>query len=50
MTTEALGKHWLTFATPDTAITTFWETLHPAIVCISLLMAALGKDERRYIS
>lgn len=39
-----------TLAMPDIAITTFWETEQPVIVCISLLTAAFGNADRRYIS
>uniref|UniRef100_H2Y914 Uncharacterized protein n=1 Tax=Ciona savignyi TaxID=51511 RepID=H2Y914_CIOSA len=39
-----------TFATPEIAITTLWETLHPATVCMNRLIDAFGKDDRRYIS
>lgn len=39
-----------TLAMPDIAITTFWETEQPVIVCISLLTAAFGNADLRYIS
>lgn len=39
-----------TFAMPDMAMTTFWETEHPVMVCIKRFTAAFGNAARRYIS
>lgn len=39
-----------TLAMPDMAMTTFWPTEHPVIVCMIRFTAALGNAARRYIS
>lgn len=39
-----------TLAIPDIAMTTFWDTEQPVIVCISRFTAAFGNTDRRYIS
>ena len=39
-----------TLAMPAIAITTFWPTLQPVIVCISFLMVALGRAALLYMA